>query len=422
MLLVLIAIIKLIFRKENEKMITNKLSNKVEQVIIGSLLGDGYLNKSKGIRTNPRFIEGHSIKQKDYLLWKKGILSQTFCMKDYSQNICDKRNQKNYHKIFIYSNTSPLLMEYYNSFYPFGKKIFSIKMLNKLQPLGLTIWYMDDGHFCKNGCSSEIAFNTESINPEILKEWFKKTFNIIGRIREERVGKGVRILFKKEETKKLFRIIQQFIHPTMRYKIRITKEDILIIKRKRRDYNQRPEVKKRRREYEKEYCQRPGMEEKRREYFKKYNPKYYLKNEKKIKEGYQKNRDNPEFKEKRKKRGKKYRKENKEEISRKQKERYQKNKNNPKFKEKANIRSKKYYQENKDNPIYKEKKRAYSEKLENKEKARARDKKRYAENKEELRRKGREYYQKNKEQVKEYNKERKINEKKFFNQKRKNLR
>lgn len=45
-----------------------------EQVIIGSILGDGSLRK-RGINCNTMFIEGHGIKQKEYLLWKAKILN-----------------------------------------------------------------------------------------------------------------------------------------------------------------------------------------------------------------------------------------------------------------------------------------------------------------------------------------------------------
>lgn len=52
------------------------LTNKVEQIILGSMFGDAFLKKYKS--SNVAFIETHSIKQKDYLLWKKELLEESF--------------------------------------------------------------------------------------------------------------------------------------------------------------------------------------------------------------------------------------------------------------------------------------------------------------------------------------------------------
>ena len=46
------------------------LSKIEEQIIIGSILGDGCL---VGNKRNPKFKENHSIKQEEYLRWKGDI-------------------------------------------------------------------------------------------------------------------------------------------------------------------------------------------------------------------------------------------------------------------------------------------------------------------------------------------------------------
>ncbi|MEK6881088.1 MAG: hypothetical protein AABY22_15825, partial [Nanoarchaeota archaeon] len=46
---------------------------RAEQVLLGSLLGDGSLRNLKK-RKNTLYIENHSLKQKEYLLWKRDIL------------------------------------------------------------------------------------------------------------------------------------------------------------------------------------------------------------------------------------------------------------------------------------------------------------------------------------------------------------
>src|SRR5262249_17302100 len=47
-----------------------KISREQEQVILGGLLGDGYLSKGN----TPCYSESHSLKQEQYLLWKARVL------------------------------------------------------------------------------------------------------------------------------------------------------------------------------------------------------------------------------------------------------------------------------------------------------------------------------------------------------------
>ena len=229
------------------------LPEDVEQVLLGSMFGDGWLVK-RCKNSIPKFAEGHSIKQKAYLLWKKEVLNKEFVMKS--------KIHKN-GQIHIHSLISPKLKEYYPYFYPTGKgrKVFTLEMLNKLKPLGLAVWYMDDGCFMKASSFSIIALHKQ--NKEIVKRWFKTTFNINSRVQNLNKSNGVQIILNKENTRKFFRIIHSYIHPSMRYKIKRTREELLTIRRKNREYNQTPKRKK----YNKEYQQRPEVKAKQREYW-----------------------------------------------------------------------------------------------------------------------------------------------------------
>jgi len=48
------------------------MKEKVKQVLLGSLLGDGRVGIYPKYK-NAIFVESHSLKQKEYLLWKKKI-------------------------------------------------------------------------------------------------------------------------------------------------------------------------------------------------------------------------------------------------------------------------------------------------------------------------------------------------------------
>ena len=49
------------------------ISEDVKQVLLGSLLGDGYLSLNKNA-INAHYREAHSLKQENYVLWKKNLL------------------------------------------------------------------------------------------------------------------------------------------------------------------------------------------------------------------------------------------------------------------------------------------------------------------------------------------------------------
>lgn len=205
----------------------NKIPEEIEQVLLGSLFGDGSLKKPLN---DVKFTETHSIKQKDYLLWKKDILSNLFI---FSERLYKRKNSQ---EIIICSHQSELLNSYFSSFYPEGKghKVCSLEMLNRLKPLGLAIWYMDDGCFIKRSFFSCIAIHKK--NAQIIKDWFFNKYNLEASIKIHKNNNGAEIIFNKENTLKLFRLIHSYIHPSMKYKIRRTKEEYLLIKKKHRDY------------------------------------------------------------------------------------------------------------------------------------------------------------------------------------------
>lgn len=337
----------------------NELPEDVEQVLLGSMFGDGSLykpNKSGGVL----FRETHCLKQKDYLLWKKEVLSKVLIMKERYYSYTKKYKngkEKEINEIRITSLISPLLEKYYTQFYPIcTHKIYSIEMLNKLKLLGLSVWYMDDGCFNKRSYNASIALNRENV--EFIKKWLKKKFDLDGNLNKHNKNNlnYFNLVFNKENTKKFFRIIHPYIRPSMNYKIKITREEELTIKRKQKEYNHTPLVKQRKNLWSNLHRD------------KEKSHKSYLKNKQKIKKYHQ----SPEFKEK----SKIYRKKNRDKIK--------------KFK-------REYYQRNKTKILQRQKE--YNQIPETKEKIKKYIKKYRLENKEELKQKSREYWEKNREEL-----------------------
>lgn len=118
-----------------------KITKKSRNLLIGMLLGDGTISN------NNVFKIAHAESQKDYLEWKIKQL-----------NNCGIRNNgiKSYIKTHGYNigvpvyytqlNIIPFIKVLRRVFYKGKKIIGNRKLLNRLSPKEIAIWYMDDGH------------------------------------------------------------------------------------------------------------------------------------------------------------------------------------------------------------------------------------------------------------------------------------
>jgi len=192
------------------------LTNKTKQILLGSLLGDGSLQKQKK-SINALFRERHALSQKSYILWKVKHL-EFFDIKYKSGKRLDKRTNKYYFFIDIWSKTHPILTNYYKLFYPKGKKIITHKILDQIKLLGLAIWYMDDGYFRNESKNIKLGTEGYTFNEnKIILKWFIEKWNINPTIHKDR--KNYYLFFNTEQTNKLLKIIVPFIPRPMIYKL-----------------------------------------------------------------------------------------------------------------------------------------------------------------------------------------------------------
>lgn len=199
--------------------------NKDEKAtLIGLVLGDGYINcsKNKKIYINSSINFQHSIKQKEYLEWKASLL----------------------HKIF--GGNKPRVVEFNNNGYPGvrmckanryfrvlhkylyrnGRKTIPLKALNRLTPLALAIWWMDDGClFAKkrNGKihAWELYLNTYLTDEEnqVIIDYFKEKWNICWKLNHSKGWSRLRC--STIEGRKFLDIIRPIVDKIqcMRYKV-----------------------------------------------------------------------------------------------------------------------------------------------------------------------------------------------------------
>lgn len=198
------------------------LDENVQQILIGSLLGDGCIRLGKRDR-NARFCEVHSLKQSDYLRWKAEIFIKHFggSVTPYpphshylSKNDGSQIKVKGTGGFALHTRTSPVLTEFYYRWYPNGKKIIPEEDIEKLSPLGLAVWYQDDGCYDYNRHSCEMAINDFKGQEPTIQKFFKDRFGLSPRFTTE-----PRLRFSSKDSDKFLRLIVDYVHPSMIYKL-----------------------------------------------------------------------------------------------------------------------------------------------------------------------------------------------------------
>lgn len=146
-----------------------------KDVLTGSMLGDGSLDKVSGHVRNSRFTEIHGIAQHDWLLWKREKLrpfpsrfglGEAPGRKNLGNGVVVNDNSKTYERCVLRTVSCHHLTEMEKVWYKrdsggqyaykmASKRRIRIKVLPKnfrLDPLALAVWYMDDGN---NGLPNE---------------------------------------------------------------------------------------------------------------------------------------------------------------------------------------------------------------------------------------------------------------------------
>jgi len=196
------------------------LTQKQESILLGTILGDGYLQKT-GLR-NARLKLEHGEGQKEYLLWKGKQFPRLFLGKPvYLERLHPKTNH-----VYKYwrwqSNSTPILGTWHRLFYKNGKKCLPqdlVKLLN--QPLALAVWYMDDGCFYQNNHNrySMIYLGCVSLGEaKTACKAISRSFNIYPRVYDKK-EKGYALFFPVEETRKLHDLIRAHVLPLFNYKL-----------------------------------------------------------------------------------------------------------------------------------------------------------------------------------------------------------
>ena len=184
------------------------LTQEQESIIIGLLLGDGYLRIMPG-RKNAFLEINHSIiNEKDYVDWKYHKLKELVKSSPRERKGKDRRIAYRF-----FTRQHPELTDLYLTFYSNRKKI--IPELN-LDPLMIAVWFMDDG----SKSYRTYYLNTQLFNHQSQKRliWMlKKQFGINSSLNRDK--KYYRIRIKQNSAEKFKKLISVLVIPTMKYKL-----------------------------------------------------------------------------------------------------------------------------------------------------------------------------------------------------------
>lgn len=187
-------------------------NKKQQEFIVGTLLGDGCIRKSGKL---PRLCLVHSKKYEQYFHWKISQLDPYF-------NLWREQIHPRKKSTLLYTETLQHngLNKFYDMFYCTKKNV--PKELDKyMTPYCLSVWFLDDGTL-NSGTNHRICTNCFKYEDQIeLQSLLKRCFDLNCKIITRRDNQHI-LSFKRLDTVKLSNIIEPYVIPTMRYKLRLS--------------------------------------------------------------------------------------------------------------------------------------------------------------------------------------------------------
>lgn len=191
---------------------------KQKAIIIGSILGDGYVQKTG--KVNARLRLEHSFKQREYLLWKKDQLQNFFQSKPQVLVRNNAQFGKHYHYVRLQSYSGSEFGTLQRLFYRDNCKIVPKEIVRLLKsPLSLAVWFMDDGYYYPRDRIAYIYIpNYDQTSIDNLLAALEHNFLLRPRVKRKKRGEFV-LMFPVDQTVALMKIIGSYVHESMRYKI-----------------------------------------------------------------------------------------------------------------------------------------------------------------------------------------------------------
>ena len=204
------------------------ISPAAEQIILGSILGDGYMSPNRHpenthLTLNSELRITHGKKQEDYVKYKKDLLENegirchllfidSSKIKPHYIDGIEVRENGSYH---LKTQRNVVFNMYRNMFYRPNKQL--TRYMYKLGPLGLAIWFMDDGF--RNGKGFVLATDGFTIKEvKFLQKVLKHNFNLDTTIQRTRLNHP-QIYIRTSCREKFIDLVSPYMCESMRYKL-----------------------------------------------------------------------------------------------------------------------------------------------------------------------------------------------------------
>lgn len=190
-----------------------KLTRKSRTIALGMAIGDGTINK------NGYLAIRHSEEQKEYLEWKRLLLKKNGfnCSEIYYHN------NNNYGAYEFRTMNNKAFLSLRKALYKNSKKILTLKTLNRLTPLEIAIWYMDDGSISTDSRRSVLTISTCITKEEnqIIIDYFKEKWGIA--FGQRKMKNSYALICGTKEARKFVELVKPYVNEVecMKYKLNV---------------------------------------------------------------------------------------------------------------------------------------------------------------------------------------------------------
>ena len=189
----------------------SELSLRQQEVLVGTLLGDGCLAKHG---YHHRLHVKHAVAQRALVEFKYDAFRDLISMRPHSFD--QQLNGRGYPCVQFATRTSPALSEWHARFYRAGRKVVPADIARYLTPLAVSVWLMDDGAADFAG----VTFQTHSFRAdelELLRGALNLNFGVATTCRR---NKGGMVLYVGAgQLSRLRALVEPHILPEFGYKL-----------------------------------------------------------------------------------------------------------------------------------------------------------------------------------------------------------
>jgi len=216
-----------IMSESEKERATTIFENKKEfkGAVIGMVLGDGSLARIQRGMKHSYLTIGHSDKQKDYAIHKSKILEWLTSVHVAKHTaLYVRKDGTNPIVTTVRTKTHPMYTKLRDRFYYQDRKTVTEHLMKMLTPMGIALWYQDDGCFAYHGGYQEVYLNTQGFNlaeNELMSRHLQKRFGLQIRVNRAQ-GKYYCLRLRRKDRQKFIDLVSPFISECMKYKVEIT--------------------------------------------------------------------------------------------------------------------------------------------------------------------------------------------------------